>query len=126
MLDWFNTIAGWLTNAQVRAILVALVIAWNVTQLAKNAPGIANRPERVRRWLVRAFAFIAGFIPAALLWPGPNAERATYAAAVGLAAPAAYKIAAAVLYHFFPWLEPKMSGRPTPTLPDEPPAEQLP
>ena len=127
MLEWFTTIAGYLTNAQVRAVLVALVIAWNVTQLAKNAPGIANRPERTRRWLVRAFAFVAGFIPAALLWTAPLAERLTYAAAVGLAAPAAYTLVARVLYHFFPWLEPKMSGCPSAPVPSDPlPPEALP
>jgi hypothetical protein len=107
-----NTIIAWLAIAQVRAILIGLVIAWAGTQFFKSAPWLAAKPDRARRWWIRAGAFALGFLPTFLLWPSTRLEAAVYASAVGLAAPFVYAIGARVLYHFFPWLEPKMSSAP--------------
>lgn len=112
MPDWILTLIGWLAHAEVRAIVIALVISWNGTQLVKNAPTLVDSDEAVRRRTTRLIAFVLGFLPALLLWPGRNAEAVVYAIACGLAAPTAYTIAARVLYHFWPWLEPKMSAAP--------------
>lgn len=129
MPDWILTIAGWLGNEHARAIVIALIISWNGTQLVKNAPYIARTADDAeRRLLVRILAFALGFWPAFVLWPGEKSEAVLVAIAVGLGSPAAYTLAARVLYHFFPWLEPKMSGAPMRVplaeTPAEAPAEQ--
>lgn len=113
MLDWINTFAGWLALPEVRAILVALIISWNGTQIVKNAPQLTSMPEAGRRLSTRTIAFALAAIPALLLWPGAFPENALMAAATGLAAPTIYTYGARILYHYFPWLEPKMSAVPT-------------
>lgn len=112
MLDWINTVAGWFALPEVRAIIVALVISWNGTQLVKNAPQLVRLPDAGRRLATRAIAFVLGAVPALLLWPGKFPEDALVAAATGLASPAIYTYGARALYHYFPWLEPKMSAAP--------------
>ena len=112
MLDWINTIAAWIAHPQVRAVLVALVISWNVTQIVKNAPHLVALPESGRRLVTRGIAFALAAIPCALLWRPISAEGFAVATAVGLAAPVIYTYGARVLYHYFPWLEPKMSAAP--------------
>ena len=112
MLEWINTFAGWVALPQVRAILVALVISWNVTQLVKNAPQLVRMPETSRRLATRAIAFALAAVPCVLLWRPPGTEGVIVAIATGLAAPVIYTYGARVLYHYFPWLEPKMSATP--------------
>lgn len=112
MPEWITTIIDWLAHAEARAILIALIISWNGTQLIKNAPWLVDLPDSARRWWTRAIAFALGFWPALALWPGPNSEAVLVAVAVGLASPAAYTYGARILYHYFPWLEPKMSAAP--------------
>jgi len=112
MPEWIQTIIGWLANAELRAVLAGLIISWNVTQLVKSSPALVAMPEPSRRWRTRLFAFVAGFVPTLALWPGQNVEAVIVAAMVGLSSPAAYTIAARVLYHYFPWLEAKMSAAP--------------
>lgn len=111
MLDWITTFAGWLARAEVRAILIALVISWNATQLVKNAPWLMRKPEAERRLATRTLAFVLACVPCGLLWP-PGIEGPLVAIAVGLASPVIYTVGARVLYHYFPWLEPKMSATP--------------
>lgn len=109
-LDWIGAMLG--QPGALRAIAVALVISWNGTQFAKNAPRLARLPEVTRRLAIQLIAFWLAFVPAALLWPEPGAPRWVLAVAIGYASPLGYKIAARVLYHFWPWLEPKMSASP--------------
>jgi hypothetical protein len=112
MLDWLNTFAGWLSHPEVRAILIGLILSWNLTQLVKNAPALVRLPELQHRWWTRAIAFLIGAAPTAILWPSELAESLLVAGAVGFAAPVIYAYGARVLYHYFPWLEPKMSAMP--------------
>jgi hypothetical protein len=119
MPDWVNIIVGWLAIPEVRAVLVGLIISWNGTQLIKSAPWLVAVPDRERRFCTRLLAFALGFWPVLILWPGPDSEAAQVALAVGLGSPAAYTLAARILYHFFPWLEVKMSA--TPVVPIEGP-----
>ena len=110
MLDYINTVTGWLAYPEVRAVLVGLIVSWNGTQIVKNAPSLVGKPEPARRWSTRGIAFLLGLFPTALLWPGYIHERVLIGVAVGLAAPTIYTYGARVLYHYFPWLEAKMSA----------------
>lgn len=112
MLDWFTTFAGWLAHPEVRSILIGLIISWNATQLLKNAPALVRLPELQQRWWTRVIAFLIGAAPTAILWPGDPAESLLMALAVGFASPTIYTYGARVLYHYFPWLEVKMSAAP--------------
>lgn len=112
MPDWIQTIVGWLANAELRAVLAGLIISWNVTQLVKGAPSLVSLDDVARRWWTRLIAFAFGFAPTLALWPGSNAEAITVAATIGLSSPTVYTIAARVLYHYFPWLEDRMSAAP--------------
>ena len=110
MLDYINAVTGWLAYPEVRAVLVGLIVSWNGTQVIKNAPSLVAKSEPARRWNTRAIAFLLGLFPTALLWPGHVHERVLIGVAVGLAAPTIYTYGARVLYHYFPWLEAKMSA----------------
>jgi len=112
MFDWINTVATWLTFREVRAIIVGLIVSWGVTQLVKNAPSLVAMPEVPRRFWTRMLAFLLGALPVAAMWPGDWIERLGIAAAIGFASPVIYTYGARVLYHFWPWLEPKMSAMP--------------
>lgn len=112
MPEWIQTIADWLTYREVRALLIGLIVSWGATQMIKNAPSLVALPEMSRRWWTRVIAFALGVVPAAILWPGPIEERIGFGAAVGFASPVIYTYGARVLYHFFPWLEIKMSATP--------------
>lgn len=114
MLEWINTFAGWLSRAEVRAVLIALIISWNGTQLVKNCPGLTCLDEGERRFWTRVIAFVFAALPAFLLWPGGFPEDLLVAIATGLGSPAIYTYGARILYHYFPWLEPKMSAAPPP------------
>ncbi len=111
MLEWVTTFAGWLARAEVRAVIIALVISWNATQLIKNAPWIVGMHEVHRRLVTRSIAFGLAAVPCALLWPR-GIEGPLVAVAVGLGSPVVYTYGTRVLYHYFPWLEPKMSADP--------------
>lgn len=111
-MEWFDRIASSLARADVRAVLVALIISWNGTQLIKSCPSLISLPDIRRRALTRLIAFLLAAVPAIALWPGSMTERLSVAIAVGLAAPAIYTYGARALYHYFPWLEPKMSAKP--------------
>lgn len=110
MIDFFNSVAAWFAYPQVRAIVIGLVISWNGTQIVKNAPFLVAQLEGRRRFNTRMIAFFLGFVPSALLWAAEFHERVLVGAAVGLAAPTIYTYGARVLYHYFPWIEPKMSA----------------
>lgn len=109
-LDWIGLVLG--QPGALRAVAVALVISWNGTQFAKNAPRLGRLQERSRRTAIHAIAFALAFVPALLLWPEHGAPRWVLAAAIGCASPIGYKLAARVIYRFWPWLEPKMSASP--------------
>lgn len=113
MLDWFNTFAAWLAHPEVRAVLIGLIISWNMTQLIKNAPWLIRKREAMRVILTRLLALALAAVPTAVLWPGALAESVLVGGAVGLAAPTIYTYGARILYHFFPWLEVKMSAMPS-------------
>lgn len=113
MQQWFDWIGAMLGQpGALRAIAVALVISWNGTQFIKNAPWLTRMHDGARRSATQLIAFWLAFIPAALLWPEPGTPRWVLAVAIGYASPLAYTYGARVLYHFWPWLEPKMSASP--------------
>lgn len=110
MIEYLNAATAWLAHPEVRAVLVGLIVSWNGTQIVKNAPWLVAKPNVARRWNTRAIAFVLGLVPTAILWPGRIDERVLIGIAIGLAAPAIYTYGARVLYHYFPWLEAKMSA----------------
>lgn len=112
MPEWIQTIADWLTYREVRAIIVGLILSWGITQVVKNAPSLVAMPENDRRFWTRVLAFLLGALPSVALWPGDWVERLSIGAAIGFASPVIYTYGARVLYHFFPWLEIKMSATP--------------
>lgn len=108
-LDKFLDAIG---REDVRAILIALVISLNGTQFVKHWPRLVGLFERQRVFYTRLIAFVLGFLPAVILYPESWGQKVMVAAAVGLASPAIYTYGARGLYHFFPWLELKMSAVP--------------
>jgi len=110
--EWIQTIADWLAVREVRAIIISLILSWGITQFVKNAPSLVAMPERHRRFWTRVLAFFLSALPAVALWPGDWVERLGIGMAIGFASPVIYTYGARVLYHFFPWLEIKMSATP--------------
>ena len=71
-----------------------------------------NMTDEQHKKRVRLIAIVLGAIPTFVLWPIHTAASTIWALCVGLASPAAYLSAMKILYHFFPWLENKVSARP--------------
>lgn len=100
------------TPSGLRALVFGLLLSWLGTQLIKFAPAIQQLADRDNRLGVRAIAFAIGFVTVLALWPAPWPPRIGLAVIVGLASPLAYKVVMLAAYHFAPWLEPKLSGKP--------------
>ena len=101
-----------------RAVLFGLIAAWCGTHVIKR------NSKMLRRWLdeldddshrvvVRCLAFLMAWVPVALLWPAESlTERFLAAGVTAISAPYAYSLFTTIAFHFWPWLEPKMSARP--------------
>lgn len=85
-----------LLQPQVLSVVVGVVIAIGTAQGLKRAPFMLRRQSaetrRARTWYLRAFAFLAGAVFTALMWPGDIATRAGVGAAAGLSAPLVYDV----------------------------------
>lgn len=116
-IEWFNS---FLTQpSPLRAVMFGLLLSWGGTQYLKKR-GL----ELMRRWLdelddeshrtvIRAIAFMLAWTPVYLMWPAIEiTERALAAGVTAVCAPYAYSFFTAIAFHFFPWLEPKLSARP--------------
>jgi hypothetical protein len=96
---------------QFWAPVAGLLISWFGTQAIKfQLPD--NLPDPRHRRAIRGAATLLGAIPTYALWPTHDATAAIWALLVGLASPTLYVYAMRILYHFYPWLEGKMSARP--------------
>lgn len=111
-MDWLNSIADALARSDVRGIVIALLISWGGTQLLKNAPTLLRLSDRARVLRTRLIAFVLAAVPTTVLWPYSMEERILLGIALGVASPTIYTTLARTLYHFFPWLEVKMSAVP--------------
>lgn len=98
----------------VAAVLSGLLCSLAFTQaLKKLGPDFDNLSDRSLRWLIRVTAFAFGFTPTFLLWPQRGAPAVAFGFAIGVLAPAIYTVVARIVVHFFPWLDAKISARPT-------------
>lgn len=105
-----NDIHSWITlfgisTLELRAIAAGLLVSFLGTQALKfYLPPVMKRSYKMS---VRTVATILGFIPAFVL-----THEGILSVIAGLAAPAAYKLGVTALYHYWPWLEQKMSAQP--------------
>ena len=100
------------TPTALRALVFGLLLSWMGTQLIKFVPAIQQLADRDNRLGVRAVAFAIGCVAVLALWEAPWAPRIGLGVIVGLASPFVYKVVVLCAYHFAPWLEPKLSGKP--------------
>lgn len=100
------------TATPVRAVLAGWLVSWAATQAIKFAPALQTLPSDLHRAYTRLIAFDLAAVTTGLLWPGEFGGKLLSAALVGWFAPTAYAVLARVLYHFFPWLETRLSARP--------------
>lgn len=101
------------TPGPLRAVLFGLLLSWGGTQMAKFSPRLRCMALVDHRLATRLLAFALAYVPVAWLWPGPWSVRLLAAVTTGLCAPMAYTIAVRAAYHFWPWLEPRLSARPS-------------
>ncbi len=118
-LSMIETLNNFLeTPTAARAIAFGMLISWGGTQLVKFNPLVRkllnHLPPEMGRTVVQAIAFLLAFIPTFLLWPGMGTVKVLGSIVVGTWSPKAYQKATVVLYHFFPYLEPKLSATPVP------------
>lgn len=97
----------------MRALVSGLLLSWCITQSVKFSASLVPLSDMEHRVVVRAFSFIAAAIPVIYLWPGAIGLRLLWSAICGSLAPTIYKLATAFLYHRYPWLEAKLSARPS-------------
>lgn len=96
----------------LRAVLFGLLISWSGSQALKFLPSMVRLNGEAHRQAVQFLAFTLAYVPVALLWPGPWSIRLLAAVTTGLCAPTAYSLVVRILYHYFPWLEPRLSAKP--------------
>lgn len=123
LIEWFN---NFLSNpSPLLAVLFGLSLSFGGTQIIKRNAKLVRRwfadlDDDTHRTVIRLIAFLLAWVPVALLWPVP--ENATLSAGLTIkflaagvtatCAPYIYKLFSLILFHFWPWLEPKMSARP--------------
>jgi hypothetical protein len=121
MFDLVDKINTFLSEpSAARAVAFGLALSWGGTQIIKK-----RGPKPLRLWLLmlddvdtrlvlRTLAFALAWVPVFLLWPAPSIVERTLAAGVtAVCAPTAYTLIARIAYHYFPWLEPKVSSNAT-------------
>jgi hypothetical protein len=100
------------TPTPLRAVAFGLALSWGGTQWFKHRKPVKRLDEQTYRITVQVIAFALAWVPVALLWPAPIAERMLAAVTTGICAPFTYTFVARIAYKFFPWLEPKLSAKP--------------
>lgn len=113
VIAWFNAVEGFLLNPSVsRAVLAGFLVSFAVTQNIKKFWLPKDWPDAKHKRYTVAVAFVFGFWPVYALAPIPASESVLWAVMVGFASPSVYTAAVKLLYHFWPFLEPKLSARP--------------
>lgn len=122
-IEWFNNFL--FHPSPLLAVLFGLALSFGGTQIIKRNAKLVRRwfadlDDDTHRTVIRLIAFLLAWVPVALLWPVP--ENATLSAGLTIkflaagvtatCAPYIYKLATLIAFHFWPWLEPKMSARP--------------
>lgn len=102
------------TPTPARAIVFGLLISWGGTQIIKFNPLMRRLPDDVARTVTQVVAFLLAAVPTFLLWPGMGVVKILGSIIVGTWSPKAYQKASVLLYHFVPYLEPKLSATPVP------------
>jgi hypothetical protein len=98
------------------SLLLGYVVAIGGTQFVKRLETVNLRKWGIRLWLALPLGFLGTFCT--LPSTGRIGVEIFLALAVGLTAPAVYSGGVRVLFHYWPWLEPKISAQPVP--PKEP------
>lgn len=111
IIDWLDHFLA--TPGALRAMAFALLLSWSGTQALKFLPALRAMAPPAQRIAVRALAGALALAAVLAMWPAGWLERLLVGLTTALCSPAAYTIAVRVAYHFWPWLEPKMSATPT-------------
>lgn len=98
------------------SLILGYTAAIGGTQFVKRIETVNLRKWGIRLWLALPMGFVATFCTLPL--DGRPGVRVFISLAVGLTAPLVYSAGVKVLYHFWPWLEPKLSAQPLP--PEDP------
>lgn len=109
---WVTVIEGWLVEPSAsRAIVAGLALSWFGTQLIKKHILPKSWDDDLHKRITALVAFVLACAPTYHMWP---ADGGVFAALIiGVASPTVYVAAVKTLYRYLPWLEPKMSARPT-------------
>lgn len=115
-IEWFN---GFLAQpSPLKAVMFGLLLSWGGTQWLKKRGLTVLRhfldelDDESHKVVLRAIAFLLAWCPVFALWPADALERGLAAGVTAVCAPYTYSFITAIAYHFFPWLEPKLSARP--------------
>ena len=122
-IDWLN---GFLFQpSPLLAVLFGLALSFGGTQVIKRNRWLVARffsdlDDDSHRTVIRIIAFLLAWAPEAMLWPVPESlslstalmTKFLAAGVTATCAPYIYKLAALIAFHFWPWLEPKVSARP--------------
>lgn len=108
--QWLDQFLG--TPGALRAVVVGLLLSWSATQALKFLPRLRALTPSSKRLMVRGMSFVFAAAPVFLMWPGPWLPRLFGALVTGLCAPTAYTCTVRIVYHFWPWLELKLSASP--------------
>ncbi len=101
------------------SLILGYICAIGGTQFVKRLETVNLKKWGIRLWL----ALPLGFLGTVVTLPpeGRLGVRLFIALAVGLTAPLVYSVGVRVLFHFWPWLEPKLSAQPVPPKSDDQP-----
>lgn len=111
IIDWLDHFLA--TPGALRAVAFGLLLSWSGTQALKFLPPLRNLGPTTIRLVVRAMAGVLALVAVLALWPAGWMERLLVGLTTALCSPTAYTIAVRVAYHWWPWLEPRMSATPT-------------
>lgn len=127
MLDWLGPVLDQANHqlghyTPVRAIIFGVGCSAVFTQIIKKTAAFGDFGDTLHRWSTRVVAFLLAALPCWLLWPEPGLPAVVVSGALGFVTPALYTLIVRIAVHFWPWLEPQVSARPTVVQP--PPQEK--
>lgn len=118
MTDWIANVLHLLDTELGRPTVVAALLAGLLCSLAftqvlkKLGPEFPSLSDRQLRGFIRFSAFVFGFVPTYLLWPGRGWPGVLFGFVIGVLAPAIYAVAVRIIVHYLPWIDPLVSARP--------------
>lgn len=100
------------TESPARALVFGFLLSVAITQTLKKTVLVGRLPAPHHRDVLQGIAILTGWAGTAALWPDWGVDAWAFGFLNGLGSIFVYKYATLVLFHYFPWLEPKMSGKP--------------